>query len=418
MKRRIFSSLLFAALLSLTLIQVSKSADRSETRNAESAAAVQSHSDFDVAVTAPLTDSVLYLPNIQRGIPVQTVPNADACKLPDQDDHGAIGLSVPRTAGRLPSVGVARVKVIFVDFPDVPATQTPQEVFNMVSPGSEQFFGDISYGRMEYVLEPHLEWYRMSKTSADYNWGTTVEAVYAYINEAIDLAEPDVDFVGADQILIMANPNATEIFNGPAHFGPFTADGQTFHSVVTSGNDLNFWGFLWLNHETGHNLGLIDLYPYAPGSPLFVGGFDLMGNIAGAAPEYMAYHRWMLEWLDDSQIFCQQTAQETVYLTPLEKAGGVKAVMVPVGPTKVVVVESRRAIGYDMNLPKEGALVYVVDSSISTGQGGIKVYPILSDPSFYDSPLAEGEMVTVEGVTIEVISANDNVDQVRITVSE
>lgn len=417
MKYRTFSSFLFATLLSLTLVQVSISAVRSEKHSAVPAAAAQNHADFDLVSTAPLTDSVLYLPNIQAGIPAQTVPNADACKLPDSDNHGAIGLSVPRTAGRLPSVGTARVKVIFVDFPDVPAAQTPQEVFNMVSPGSEQFFADVSYGRMDYVLEPHFEWYRLSKNSADYNWGTTVEAVYAYINEAIDLAEPDVDFVGADQILIMANPDATEIFNGPAHFGPFTADGQTFRSVVTSGHDLNFWGFLWLNHETGHNLGLIDLYSYGGGHP-FVGGFDLMGNIAGAAPEYMAYHRWMLEWLDDAQIFCQQTAEETVYLTPIEKAGGVKAAMVPVGPTKVVVVESRRAVGYDTNLPKEGALVYVVDSSISTGQGGIKVYPILSDPSFYDSPLAEGEMVTVEGVTIEVISANDNVDQVRITVSE
>lgn len=372
--------------------------------------------DLDVALTRVMTGGLTYLPYVQKPIPAQTVPDATACKLPDNDTHGAIGLGVPRSPGRLPSVGTARTKVIFVDFPDVPATKTPQEVFGMVSPGSEQFFASVSYGRMNYVLEPHLEWYRMSKNSADYNWGTTVEAVYEYMEEAIGLADPDVNFAGADQILIMANPDAAEIFNGPAHFGPLTYDGTTFTSIVTSGHDLNFWGFLWLNHESGHNLGMIDLYSYSGGHP-YVGGFDLMGLISGAAPEFMAHHRWMMDWLDDSQIFCQQTAEETVYLTPVETAGGVKALMVPVDPTKLVVVESRRAVGYDSALPKEGALVYVVDSSISTGQGGIEIFPKLSDPLFYDSPLAVGESVTVEGVTIEVISANSAADQVRVTVS-
>jgi M6 family metalloprotease-like protein len=255
-------------------------------------------------------------------------------------------------------------------------------------------------------------------TSAAYGWGAYVSH-HNFIQEAMDLADADVNFAGVHQVLIITPPSATA-FTFSAALVPnpgdgAEADGVTIDNAVTLHNT-GFFGGRLLNHESGHSLGLIDLYAYeGQDRHRFVGGFDAMGLIAGFAPEYMAYHRWMLAWLADSQIFCQQTNEETVYLTPIEKPGGVKALMVPVGPTTLVVVESRRAIGYDNALPKEGVLVYVVDSSISTGQGGIQVHPQLNDPLYYDSPLAQGEQVTVQGMTIEVIEASAGADLVRVT---
>jgi hypothetical protein len=69
-----------------------------------------------------------------------------------------------------------------------------------------------------------------------------------------------------------------------------------------------------------------------------------MGYIAGKAPEPLAYERWLLGWLDENQIVCQQTGDETTTVSAIEEQGGVKAVMVPISPTSAVVVESRRAL--------------------------------------------------------------------------
>jgi hypothetical protein len=144
-----------------------------------------------------------------------------------------------------------------------------------------------------------------------------------------------------------------------------------------------------------------------------------MGYIGGTAPEFFAFERWMLGWLDDEQIFCQQTDDETVSLSPIETTGGTKAVMVPISDTKVVVVESRRALGYDNKLIKSGALVYTVDTSIYSGEGAIVVYPILDNDPFRDkSPLSVGESVTVENVTIVVLEATEDGDMVQVTVNK
>ncbi len=77
------------------------------------------------------------------------------------------------------------------------------------------------------------------------------------------------------------------------------------------------WGFLWLNHESGHTMGLPDLYAYQydpanyDDQHRFVGGFGLMGYIDGNAPEFFAFERWQLGWLEDSQIICQPEGEQT-----------------------------------------------------------------------------------------------------------
>jgi len=144
-----------------------------------------------------------------------------------------------------------------------------------------------------------------------------------------------------------------------------------------------------------------------------------MGFIDGNAPEFFAYERWQMGWLDDEQIFCQTEGEQTVTLSAIETIGGVKAVMIPVSETKVVVVESRRRLGYDANLVKEGALVYTVDTSIYSGEGALVVYPILENDPYRDqSPLTVGESFTIDGVTITVLEATNESDTVQVTINQ
>ncbi|MFM7821056.1 MAG: hypothetical protein ACKPAF_09545, partial [Actinomycetota bacterium] len=143
-----------------------------------------------------------------------------------------------------------------------------------------------------------------------------------------------------------------------------------------------------------------------------------LSSFDGNAPGLFAFERWNLGWLKDSQIVCTSAKEILQLITPVQSAGGIKAVIVPLSRTKALVVESRRAIGLDKHMAKTGALVYVVDSSLQSGYGPVKIYPSLvaTDPRYLQAPRAVGESVTVEGITVKVTIASSAGDTVSIKV--
>lgn len=386
--------------------------------------AAESTATFEPATLPPPPATPL-----PESTPTTASTPVDACKIPSTAFTN-VGLGFPKPTHKLPTVGTVTTIVLFVDFSDAPASQTPEEVFSLISPSAEKFFSDISYGVMNYVLEPHFTWLRLSQPSSFYGAAIgSYEGHLNFIQETVNLADADVDFSAADSVLVMVPPQASDVGYGPAFGGNpgvgYTADGRVFSNGVTSGADLLNWGYLWLNHETGHTMLLPDLYAYQYDSAnyedqhRFVGGFRLMGFIAGNAPEFLAFERWNLGWLEDSQIVCQLTGTETTTLSAIEAAGGTKAVIVPISSNKVLVIESRRALGYDTNLIKAGALVYTVDTSVFSGEGTIQIFPRLENDPYLDySPLAVGESVTVDGVTVTVLEAAEQGDTVQVTVGQ
>ena len=340
---------------------------------------------------------------------------------------GAIHLGYSRPADRLPSTGSVEAVVLFADFQDVAANQTTEEVFSIISPGGESFFNDQSYGRLQLSFRPHHEWLRLSGPSTTYKEAIkTFTGHRDFLQEAMDLADASVDFTGADAVLVVSTPNATEVGYGPAFMGGswgpdayLSADGMAITNGVTSGADLTYWGDLWYPHEMGHSLGLPDLYGASiPGRDGFTRPFSLMDDIGSAAPGYMGYSRWILRWLSDSQVAC--VADDTdVVLTPIENAGGLKIAVVPVSTSKALVVESRRAIGYDSSLNQEGAVAYYVNIDKSTqnhwngglGQGPMEV---LNNAQ----ALLVGGTVTYENITVTVLESGADGDLVRIEVAD
>ncbi|MGH7696977.1 MAG: Ig-like domain-containing protein, partial [Gemmatimonadaceae bacterium] len=301
------------------------------------------------------------------------------CRLPAKFPD--IDLGFPRSASRLKSVGDVRLGIVFVDFSDAVATRTPQNVFAILSPTAENYYRAVSYGRMNLILEPTFVWRRMSKATSAYGWNALTFALHrAYIQEALNLAA-SVDLSQDDGFVIVSNPDAGALTNGPAFvsapgFG-VTAGVKTFLNGSTSGRDLLGWGGYWVNHEMGHTMGLADLYAYAGAAHRFVGGFSLMGLISGHSREYFGWERWLLRWIDDNQVACAALGPSEVVLTPVERTGGTKIVVVPTGPNSAIVAESRRAEGFDTNgFGSPGVLVYAIDTSIPSGNGVIKVLPI------------------------------------------
>ena len=247
---------------------------------------------------------------------------------------------------------------------------------------------------------------------------------------ATALADADINFGSTDSVVILANPDASGIGNaGPAfsavNRGGITLDGKYISNGATSAHDLNYWKSIWLNHEVTHTLGLVDVYAATSESSSnrydghrYVGEFSYMGfsSFEGNAPGLFAFERWNLGWLDDSQIVCSSEKVISQLITPVQNTGGIKALILPLSRTKALVVESRRAIGLDSKIAKTGALVYIVDSTVQSGYGPVRVYPssVATDPRYLQAPRAAGESVTVEGITVTVTASDIKGDTVSI----
>ena len=363
--------------------------------------------------------------------PTQVSDSLAPCRLKIADGRGDISIGGwPRISDRMRTTGTVITQVIFVDFSDAVATMSPQQAFAKVSAASDTF-SEMSYGKLDYKLVPNYKWYRMNSISSQYApLHKSFDSHRAYIAEALSLADQDVDFSSADAFLILANPDAKGIGNfGPAfasiYGNGFTLDKKYIANGVTSAYDLNSWKSIWLNHEVTHTMGLVDLYA-STSSDLgnswdghrFVGQFSYMGlpSFESNAPGLTAYERWYLDWLDDSQVVCSSASEITQLITPLETVGEIKAVMIPLSSTRLIVIESRRPIGIDRKLKKSGALVYLIDSTKSSGMGPVQIYPVdtKSDPLYLQAPRGVGESVTVEGFTIKVLASDSTGDTVFV----
>ncbi|MGB5314953.1 MAG: hypothetical protein WBN56_03050 [Robiginitalea sp.] len=355
----------------------------------------------------------------------QNPDNKTNCKLSRVVD-GPIALGFPKVEGLAPSLGKLNITVLFVDFEDVPATQSTDSIFSIINPIVPNFYKEISYERLEVHFNPHFEWLRLSKPSAHY--GVAIrefEPHREFLQEAIDLADKSVNFSQTDVVLVMSNPKAESIPFGPVfksidpEYQLKTAE-KSISVGITSGYDINYWGGLWLAHETGHTFGLPDLYDFEGENQLkSVGTFGIMGTQAGNAPGYFAFERWVLGWIDDNQVICHQSGVATVELSAIEKIGGIKAIVTPIDSTTALVVESRRKIGVDIKT-QEGALVYLVDTALPGGSGPIKVRPGFKSEYKYlqDAPLKKGETYSFNNIMVEVIDSNKESDKVKVTINE
>lgn len=348
---------------------------------------------------------------------------AEPCKLPIADGRGDVAIGGwPRGAERLRATGEVVATVIMVDFPDAPATMSPEEAFAKIAP-STGIFDEVSYGRFTYRLEPTMKWYRMSAPSTEYAPLTSsFDHHRAYIAEAVALADADVDFSSTESLIVLANPDAEGLGEAGPAFTPISSDdgiavdGTVLMNGATSAHDLGYWGAIWLNHEVTHTLGLSDLYAFEGGEGLpYTGEFGYMGlsSLDSNAPGLFAWERWVLGWIDDAQVTCLPAPPASMVravVSPIGTAGGPKAVVVALGPTRALVAEARTATGLDAGIRKEGVLVYTVDSSVESGFGPVRVVP--ADPldpavghtTFFDAPRAVGESVEVEGVRVTVVS--------------
>ena len=191
--------------------------------------------------------------------------------------------------------------------------------------------------------------------------------------------------------------------------------------AVTFGADMYSRKGKLFAHENGHILGLPDLYTYevtagAADGFSHCGTWDLMGWIEGLAPDYMAYSKWRLGWIEDGQVACAAADGEFT-LTPVETEEGLKLVMIPLDEYHGYAVEYRKPIGLDKALPEEGLLFYRLDGTVCGGLGCLTIIPpeeeqyLRLDRSAPDGLLHPGQTASRDGVTVTALGGG----RVRVT---
>ncbi|RSL46492.1 hypothetical protein CEP54_013834 [Fusarium duplospermum] len=257
--------------------------------------------------------------------------------------------------------------MIFVDFSDAEALEgeSPQDAYDLLVPDANKWYQEISYGQLDLnITADTSKFYRMPNSAESYGWdsGLSNQQHYAYVEDALDAymnngENPPPPLT--DILYVVPTRNAAWMTRSLASsFGAFTSN-NTFVSkrAITFGVDpYNSWGYKALNHETGHSMCLPDLYPLDLNFPTgeYVGGYSVMGNVGGIAPDFFAWDKWRLGWLADED-------------------GGTKAVVVAANKTSALVAEARTAKGADEKICAPGILLYTIDTTRSTGEGPIRV---------------------------------------------
>ncbi|KAF2447400.1 M6 metalloprotease [Karstenula rhodostoma CBS 690.94] len=314
-----------------------------------------------------------------------------------------------------------RAFMIFVDFADQPAgTDTTDGLYDFFFPNASTWYETSSYDKLVIDAKADTsQFHRMPLNASDYAWnrGITYEQHESYIQDALG-AYANVTGEGpppVDVLYVVATRNAPSITYSPTFMGDVTMRDGAFvaKKAVTVGYDAYAkWGFKLINHETGHVMCLADLYPASGAVGLYVGDFSIMGNINAAYPEYFAWDKWRLGWLDDAQVECLEyekssTSFHTIF--PLEKQGAeIKSVVLKRNESQAMVLEVRSNAGVDDKGAEPGVVVYTVDTAVETLQGPIRL--------LYNGALDLGsELAVIDwDLTLSVVGKEDDAYTVRI----
>lgn len=338
-----------------------------------------------------------------------------------------------------------RAVMLYVDFSDLHSSESKAALYDRLVARSRTWFNEVSYGHVQLDVTPVDRWFRMPRSLSSYGLrdGISWPEHHDYIADAVAAADDVVDFSSYEVVYVVA-AKGTSVDRSPA-FQAYPGSG-----IQADGTELRYGATFFedtrsdaryasnvLVHETGHILGLPDLYSVFddPNGNFwnlfrFAGAWDTMSwNEPGG--HFLAWEKWKLGWLEPSQLTCLSGPGElTTTVSPLTQAGGLKAIVVPTGLSSAYVVEARRRVGQDAHLCEDGVLVYSVDSAIRSGYGPVRVRAAQRDANpdlvnrcgpLYNAPFdkASGEVALFEdasaGLSVQVLSSGVRGWRVRVT---
>jgi len=332
---------------------------------------------------------------LRRSIRPQAPPNASSV---------GQGTAEAEAPDPVPARGTVRNLVILCRFSDHPLeTHTRPAadfdvLFNTVGGHSSiaptgsvrDYYTENSYGQLDLVSTV-VGWVDLPHTELYYTGGESYLNVREMIRDALNLADPLVDFTQfdvdgdgwIDSIDFIHSGYGAE-FDGDTRKmwshkwqlqTPWTSDEgirvSPYHTEPalwgSSGTGITRIGVIV--HETGHFFGLPDLYDI-DGSSSGIGSWGVMANSWGFdgsqlyPPHFSAYSKVFLGWVTPTLLEPGQTYQATA--TEIEPQIFKATQGFPSG--EYLLIENRQPIGSDSAMPGGGLAIWHVDESVQTNQ--------------------------------------------------
>ena len=386
---------------------------------------------------------------LQALTPKSSLNNIESCKLTHGQRDGQIAFSSwinPKIVMNQRLI----VQVIPIEFTDFPSSKTVladhEKYFNYIKSG----YYNISDGQVNVNFKIPSNYFKINKKISSYDtgkrydrgggiWNWVSMDMNAMFKDIVSAVDPAIDFSNLDLVFFVVPPTTDNDYISHGFPAPYpqlrTAEGFMpywyFSPPMAEVNRKSWYGvepFLHL-HELMHGMNKLDDH-YGDGEFGRTDGDAGTGNwstMSGMSTDFLFWDKWITYMVSDEQVLCAKTdSTSTHWIKPSNYFGKEeKMLVIPVGSTKVLVVESMRAAGFNLKLPKisEGALVYLVDIT-KTGHGrGINVLRPASrigsiyerrDFALSDAPLKLGESISSNGFKITVVESGDFGDVIKV----
>jgi len=322
--------------------------------------------------------------------------------------------------------GPQRTIVITVQFPDKVNGSSPAQIVTMVS-NLNNYYSEDSFGTVSFQtgMTPAATsaWYTLPNTMTSYG-ADTVSSDNQLVSDSLQAAyNAGVDLASYKFAIVVHSGNDEAMTHVTSDIHSFTIPGYVFNpaplisykistSVVAESDPTGVFC-----HESGHLLGLPDLYDLTgqiDPSNNFLGYWEIMalgewnpntGNPLQPKPgTYPSHHSiWskiQLGFVPSSRVADVQPGQSAnITLKNLESpTTGNQSVKIPIaanqdGSLTYYLVEMRAKIGtYDQYLPfpsdypGAGVLIYRVNESIAAGHGSIRLIDAHPGGDLSDAP--------------------------------
>lgn len=391
-----------------------------------------------------------------------SLTDVSSCKLTDQriNKTQPNNVGFPATPDIIPAHGTADIVVIAVDFLDAPGEGSPAEFLSTQMSKIQNWYATTSEGKLSINFQTSPDWIHVPVASGDFNIDPEVaNGPNAFRVIQQDMAQQIINATGnqfdwsnVDGVLFQFPSTIQGVakdlgdrgvtFSTPQGFKNlfFWGGGQYHHtdsgSLTRSTKQELTWAF-WI-HEMLHSQGLA---LHSPGNGIQT---SVANNQYGASLVLDAWETFLLGWMSDEKVFCEQVDQlssANVILSPLETSlPGKRMAVVKLNDSEALVIESRRAAGYSSKWPTDlnGILVYRINTTLDNDRsqeccGDRGNDPAYSKWGYYILPeghkadtssgpmnqhlqliAKENDKVIYGGVKIELVYSGDQ-DFVKIT---
>ena len=371
--------------------------------------------------------------------------NMNVCKLPANPNGPS---NAGHRIGGWLFTGDVQIQVIPIEFMDYKASGSPKEEYGKYLEYISDMYYKISDGNTRVTFRTPENYFQIGKKIEDYVLPGTwkhgenspdwkVIDVPKYKADVFAAADPKLNFTGIKMTVVLVPHSVPAKYI--AHTPEFRFDNvQTSEGMVpynylmppaTMVNRDSWYGvepFLHL-HEFFHANGLLEDHD---GDDMGRSGPDagtgFWGNMSGMLTDFILWDKWMSGMLVDSQVICvNPNISGNYWITPATYFGkNEKLLVIPLGGSRAIAIESQRQAGQNFKLTKEsiGALVYVVDASVTAHGKGINVirpdYRTVNQNQtnfvMSDAPLKLGESLITNGFKITVVETGDFGDVVKV----